>query len=76
MLRTDDHYGRAEPQLKEIAQLAKEKLVPLCEQYVVVTQGFIGSDAQGNTTTLGRGGSDYSAALIAEAVQACGLELD
>ncbi|EKF9657989.1 lysine-sensitive aspartokinase 3 [Vibrio cholerae] len=75
VLRTDDHYGRAEPQLKEIAQLAKEKLVPLCEQYVVVTQGFIGSDAQGNTTTLGRGGSDYSAALIAEAVQACGLEI-
>lgn len=69
------NYGRAEPQLKEIAQLAKEKLVPLCEQYVVVTQGFIGSDAQGNTTTLGRGGSDYSAALIAEAVQASGLEI-
>lgn len=49
--------------------------MPLCEQYVVVTQGFIGSDAQGNTTTLGRGGSDYSAALIAEAVQASGLEI-
>ncbi|CSC88866.1 aspartate kinase III [Vibrio cholerae] len=40
-----------------------------------MTQGFIGSDAQGNTTTLGRGGSDYSAALIAEAVQASGLEI-
>jgi aspartate kinase len=42
---------------------------------VVITQGFIGSDDAGNTTTLGRGGSDYSAALIAEAVKAAGLEI-
>nr|WP_238336653.1 lysine-sensitive aspartokinase 3 [Vibrio sp. S12_S33] len=75
ILRTDDHYGRAEPQLEQIALLAKQKLTPLCQQHVVVTQGFIGSDEQGNTTTLGRGGSDYSAALIAEAVQASGLEI-
>nr|WP_234896159.1 lysine-sensitive aspartokinase 3 [Vibrio anguillarum] len=75
VLRTDDHYGRAEPQLEQIQQLAQEKLTPLCLQHVVVTQGFIGADEQGNTTTLGRGGSDYSAALIAEAVQASGLEI-
>nr|WP_237293104.1 lysine-sensitive aspartokinase 3 [Vibrio anguillarum] len=75
VLRTDDHYGRAEPQLEQIQQLAQEKLTPLCRQHVVVTQGFIGADEQGNTTTLGRGGSDYSAALIAEAVQASGLEI-
>lgn len=75
VLRTDDHYGRAEPQLEQIQQLAQEKLTPLCLQHVVVTQGFIGADEEGNTTTLGRGGSDYSAALIAEAVQASGLEI-
>lgn len=75
VLRTDDHYGRAEPQLEQIQQLAQGKLTPLCLQHVVVTQGFIGADEQGNTTTLGRGGSDYSAALIAEAVQASGLEI-
>ncbi len=75
VLRTDDHYGRAEPQLDEIKRLAKATLVPLCQQNVVITQGFIGSDEQGNTTTLGRGGSDYSAALIAEAVEASGLEI-
>lgn len=75
VLRTDDHYGRAEPQLEQIQQLAQEKLTPFCLQHVVVTQGFIGADEQGNTTTLGRGGSDYSAALIAEAVQASGLEI-
>jgi len=75
VLRTDSHYGRAEPQIEEIAKLAQEKLAPLCAEYVVVTQGFIGSDEQGNTTTLGRGGSDYSAALIAESVKASGLEI-
>lgn len=37
---------------------------------VVVTQGFIGSDAMGNTTTLGREGSDYSAAILAYLVDA------
>ncbi|WP_252023764.1 lysine-sensitive aspartokinase 3 [Vibrio sp. SCSIO 43136] len=75
VLRTDGTFGSAEPQLEEISKLAEEKLVPLCEEQVVVTQGFIGSDADGNTTTLGRGGSDYSAALIAEAVKASGLEI-
>jgi len=75
VMRTSAAFGKAEPELEEISRLAKEKLVPLCNEHVVITQGFIGSDAQGNTTTLGRGGSDYSAALIAEAVEAKGLEI-
>nr|WP_255199261.1 lysine-sensitive aspartokinase 3 [Vibrio sp. JPW-9-11-11] len=75
VLRTDNNFGKAEPDLAQISELAKQSLVPLCQQHVVVTQGFIGADEQGNTTTLGRGGSDYSAALIAEAVEAAGLEI-
>ncbi|EJM7852449.1 lysine-sensitive aspartokinase 3 [Vibrio parahaemolyticus] len=75
VLRTDDNFGRAEPNVEAIAQLAREKLIPLCLDSVVITQGFIGSDEEGNTTTLGRGGSDYSAALIAEGVKASGLEI-
>ena len=75
VLRTNDAYGKAEPQLEQISQLAQEKLIPLCQEHVVVTQGFIGADDEGNTTTLGRGGSDYSAALIAESVLASGLEI-
>ncbi|EGQ8808266.1 lysine-sensitive aspartokinase 3 [Vibrio parahaemolyticus] len=75
VLRTDDNFGRAEPNVEAIAQLAQEKLFPLCLDSVVITQGFIGSDEEGNTTTLGRGGSDYSAALIAEGVKASGLEI-
>ncbi|HHC6584172.1 TPA: lysine-sensitive aspartokinase 3 [Vibrio parahaemolyticus] len=75
VLRTDDNFGRAEPNIEATAQLAQEKLIPLCLDSVVITQGFIGSDEEGNTTTLGRGGSDYSAALIAEGVKASGLEI-
>lgn len=75
VLRTDNNFGKGEPEVETIAQLAQQSLVPLCHDYVVVTQGFIGSDEEGNTTTLGRGGSDYSAALIAEAVKAAGLEI-
>ncbi|MBE3722734.1 lysine-sensitive aspartokinase 3 [Vibrio parahaemolyticus] len=75
VLRTDGNFGRAEPNVEAIAQLAQEKLIPLCLDSVVITQGFIGSDEEGNTTTLGRGGSDYSAALIAEGVKASGLEI-
>ncbi len=75
VLRTDSNFGRAEPDVAAIYQLAQQKLVPLCKQSIVVTQGFIGSDENGNTTTLGRGGSDYSAALIAEGVKASGLEI-
>ncbi|MDK9737675.1 lysine-sensitive aspartokinase 3 [Vibrio sp. D404a] len=75
VLRTNDAYGKAEPQLEQISTLAQEKLIPLCQEQVVVTQGFIGADDEGNTTTLGRGGSDYSAALIAESVLAAGLEI-
>ena len=75
VLRTNDAYGKAEPQLEQISQLAQEKLIPLCQEHVVITQGFIGADDEGNTTTLGRGGSDYSAALVAESVLAAGLEI-
>ena len=75
VLRTDNNFGQAEPDVAQTSLLAEQKLIPLCQDFVVVTQGFIGSDEHGNTTTLGRGGSDYSAALIAEAVKAQGLEI-
>lgn len=75
IMRTNNIHGQASPELSSIAELAKQKLIPLCQDKVVITQGFIGSDDEGNTTTLGRGGSDYSAALIAESVNASGLEI-
>ncbi|MFB2734308.1 lysine-sensitive aspartokinase 3 [Shewanella mangrovisoli] len=75
VLRTDSHFGRAEPQVEQIAILSREHLLPLLSEQVIVTQGFIGSDEAGQTTTLGRGGSDYSAALLAEALKASAVEI-
>lgn len=76
VLITDDQFGKARPQTKEISRLCDKKLGALRhEQLVYVTQGFIGSTSEGMTTTLGRGGSDYSAAILAEGVKADILEI-
>lgn len=70
VLKTDSQFGKAQPNIKATAQQAHAQLLPLLKDQVVVTQGFMGSDDYGDTTTLGRGGSDYSAALLAEAIGA------
>ncbi|WP_318439697.1 lysine-sensitive aspartokinase 3 [Photobacterium leiognathi] len=72
---TDDQFGKAVPQPEQIKQQAETQLLPLLGGNIVVSQGFIGSNSKGVTTTLGRGGSDYSAALVAEAVNASTLEI-
>ncbi len=76
VMRTDARFGKAEPAVKTIELLAKEKLVPVLNAHeVVVTQGFVGSSPNGEPTTLGRGGSDYSAALLGEALRACAVHI-
>ena len=75
-IRTDDTFGKAEPQILETERLSKSIIEPLLDEgYTVVTQGFIGSAGDGRTTTLGRGGSDFSAALFAEALDASACEI-
>jgi aspartate kinase len=75
VLKTDSSFAKAEPQLEATKKQAEQILKPLLDTKVVITQGFIGQDNFGNTTTLGRGGSDYSAALFAEAVDAFALQI-
>ncbi len=70
VLKTDSTFGHAQPDLIETAHHAQALIIPQTQDAIVVTQGFIGANSQGETTTLGRGGSDYSAALLAEAVEA------
>jgi len=68
---TDDHYGNATPLFKEIDEKASKVIgSTLNENNIVVTQGFIGATTKNITTTLGRGGSDYSAAIIGAALNA------
>lgn len=73
---TDDTFTRAEPNVEAIAEAALRVLAPMArEERVPVLGGFIGSTPQGLTTTLGRGGSDYSAALLGAALQAEAIEI-
>jgi aspartate kinase len=67
---TDDRFTHATPMLDETYELLREKVRPIAETAVVVMGGFIGSTKNGHTTTLGRGGSDYSASIIGAGVDA------
>ncbi|QDK18826.1 lysine-sensitive aspartokinase 3 [Leclercia adecarboxylata] len=75
VLRTSDRFGRAEPDVTAIAELTTQQLAPRLAEGIVITQGFIGSEIKGRTTTLGRGGSDYTAALLGEALQASRVDI-
>ncbi len=71
VLRSDDFFGAANPLVNVSKALAKEVLIPMLnEKKQLVTQGFISSTIEGHITTLGREGSDYSAALFAEMIDA------
>ncbi|PJG84531.1 lysine-sensitive aspartokinase 3 [Conservatibacter flavescens] len=71
VVATDEHFGKASPNDEKTQHNADNVLKPLINQgELVVTQGFIGRAPSGKTTTLGRGGSDYSAALLAEVLNA------
>ncbi len=73
---TDAQYGKAIPQDAAIEQRLKQHVVPhLAEGRVPVLGGFIGSTEQGVTTTLGRGGSDFTAALVGGGIDAAAIEI-
>ncbi len=73
---TDDDFMSAEPQTDAIAENAREIVQPLiAEGKIPVMGGFIGRTASGITTTLGRGGSDYSASLLGAALHAEAIEI-
>ncbi|MBE8908214.1 lysine-sensitive aspartokinase 3 [Enterobacter asburiae] len=75
VMRTSDRFGRAEPDVETLAELTNQQLAPRLADGIVITQGFIGSEAKGRTTTLGRGGSDYTAALLGEALHATRVDI-
>ena len=68
---TDHHHGRAEPLMDRTRQRSEARLRPLLNDAVVpVVTGFIGATIEGVPTTLGRGGSDYSATILGAALGA------
>ena len=72
IIRTDDNFGRALPLLEETEVLVKEKLYPLLKSdlnNLVCVSGYYGSTKDNKISTLGRGGSDLSAAILAYALR-------
>ncbi|MBX3015751.1 MAG: aspartate kinase [Caldilineaceae bacterium] len=73
---TDEVFGGAEPLMEMTEARCRARLLPLIEQGIVpVITGFIGATVTGVPTTLGRGGSDYSGAIIGAALNADEIEI-
>ena len=75
-LKTDHQYGQANP----ISKISEGNVQKMCGTLlesgkIVISQGFTGSTEEGVTTTLGRGGSDYSAAILGAYLNAAEIEI-
>lgn len=76
VIRTDDNYRDGNIQWEYTQMQVDQKVLPLFKQYrVIVTQGFIGCTNANETTTLGREGSDYTAAVFANMLNAESLSI-
>ena len=76
VLITDAEHTAAAPDMMETCDRARERVAPLlADGKVVVLGGFIGSTANGITSTLGRGGSDYSAAIFGSCLGADEIQI-
>jgi aspartate kinase len=76
ILKTVPLYGETEVDWKSTAAEISRLCMPLFNNHdFIITGGFVGSDSTGKTTTLGRGGSDYSAAIFSSLLHAEKLEI-
>lgn len=66
---TDNNYGEAKVDWHKTETKIRKDLPIILNDFVIITQGFIGSTSENFTTTLGREGSDYSAAIFASCLQ-------
>ncbi|HWP83884.1 MAG TPA: aspartate kinase [Terriglobia bacterium] len=68
---TDDNFGNARPLMEPTREMIRRHLLPLLEKGILpVVTGFLGATREGARTTLGRGGSDYSGAIVAASLDA------
>ncbi|KIC00752.1 aspartate kinase [Flavobacterium sp. JRM] len=74
LIKTNNHFGKAAVNFEVTNQLIRDYFATN-ESQVVIMPGFIASSLDGIITTLGRGGSDYTAAILAGALNAKGLEI-
>jgi aspartokinase/homoserine dehydrogenase 1 len=73
VIKTNDQFGNAAVDFKTTYALVEE--LAAAGHALVVMPGFVGSGTDGATTTLGRGGSDYTAAIVAGGTKASSLEI-
>jgi bifunctional aspartokinase / homoserine dehydrogenase 1 len=74
LIKTDVHFTKAVVDYNATNERLQEFFFPASSNLYVVP-GFIASDPSGNTTTLGRGGSDYTAAILGAAIEASAVEI-
>jgi aspartate kinase len=74
-IRTDNIFREAKINWEVTEELIRLKIPEILENKVIITQGFIGRSHEGNTTTLGREGSDFSAAIFAHCLDAKSLTI-
>ncbi|MFW0718493.1 aspartate kinase [Pedobacter sp. N23S346] len=74
-IQTDNTYREGKVDWAKTNQIIQRDLVPLLNDQIIVTQGFIGGTSENYTTTLGREGSDYSAAIFASCLDAVALTI-
>ena len=73
LIRTDQYFSEANVDWVVTEKQVQRQIVPQLGDGMMITQGFIGSDVEGNSTTLGREGSDYTGAILAYCLNADGL---
>jgi aspartate kinase len=74
-IQTDNTYREGKVDWTKTNQIIQKDLLPLLTDNIIVTQGFIGGTSENYTTTLGREGSDYSAAIFASCLDAAALTI-
>jgi len=68
---TDDVHGNANPNIEATANKVHELIIPMLERDIIpVVTGYIGATIEGVTTTLGRGGTDYTASVLSALIEA------
>ena len=74
-IKTDSKFGRANIEWEQTEQYCKLLLRSALRESLIVTQGFIGSNEKGHTTTLGKEGSDYTATLLGAILRASKIQI-
>jgi aspartate kinase len=75
LIQTDSSFRFAKINWDMTKKKCQSQLLPILEQFTVVTQGFIGADPKGRTTTLGREGSDFTAAILGSILNASSVTI-